>query len=42
VGLAEWVEEHIHRGKVERGNGIRGLCRGNWEGEYHFKYKQIK
>jgi hypothetical protein len=35
------VEEYCHRSKG-RGNGIGGLWRGNCEGGYHLKYKEIK
>jgi hypothetical protein len=30
------------KGKGERGNGMRGLWRGNQEGGYHLKCKWIK
>jgi hypothetical protein len=39
--VGEWVGEHPHGGKRE-GDGLKGLGRGNWEGRYHLKYKQIK
>ena len=41
--MGEWVEEPAHRGKGEgKGEWDGSLWRGNWEGVYHLKYKQIK
>jgi hypothetical protein len=44
VEVGEWVEKHPHRGKRERGEEgwIVGLRRGNQEGGYSLKYKQLK
>ena len=44
MGVSEWVEEHPHRGKEEgaKGDGMRGLLRGNQEEKYHLKCKQTK
>jgi hypothetical protein len=44
MGVREWVEEQLHRGKGE-GEGEDGmgvLWRGNQEGRYHLKCKGIK
>jgi hypothetical protein len=42
AGVREWVEEHPHRGKGEGGGSGREWEKGNWEGGYHLKCKQIK
>jgi hypothetical protein len=44
MGMCEWVEEHLHRSKGEWGerDGMKGLWRGNQEGGYDLKCKQIK
>jgi hypothetical protein len=42
-GLGECMEEHSNRckGEGEEGVVMRGLWRGNQEGVYHLKCKQI-
>jgi hypothetical protein len=42
--MGKLVEEHPHRGKEEekRGNKMGKLWRGNREGGYHLKTKQVK
>jgi hypothetical protein len=39
--VGRWVGEHPHRSRV-RGDGIRGLQKGNQERRKLLKYKQIK
>jgi hypothetical protein len=41
--VSGWRSTFIEgKGQGKREVGMGGLWRGNWEGGYHLKYKQIK